>query len=121
MKIGKWITLILFALICGCKKETISDITEATLNQKWQVYVVAIVAISDMNNQNACLYTTRVSDLYYDPIPSRCDIDDVYDFTRLDSVKINYGTKRCLWDQPESVMMHYERKGDSLLLNGLIT
>lgn len=116
MKLEKWILLAFVLFLSGCKKEEILDIS---LNKKWQVYVVAVVAISDTNYQTPCLYDTKESDLYYDPIGSRCDSDDVYDFTKPESVKINYGEKRCFWNQPASITYSYERKGDSLFFNGL--
>lgn len=107
------LVLILLGL-GGCKSDKVNEIS---LNTKWQVYLVAVVAIDQMNDRNACSYQTRVSDLYHLQIPTRCDVDDVYDFTHQDSLTISYGERKCSWDEPDSVTKPYEHKGDSILLD----
>ncbi len=110
-----FIAILLIIAQVSCTKE--NNASEITLNRKWQLYTTVIVKIDGMQEQNACQYATKVSDLYYEPINSRCDSDDVYDFTKPNTLTINFGNKRCSFDEPANATKNYERKGDSIITN----
>lgn len=109
------IGFLLISAQVSCTKE--NNAFDKTLNGKWQLYTTVIVKADDMQEQRACQYATKVSDLYYEPINYRCDVDDVYDFTKPNTLTINFGNKRCSFDEPANVTKNYERKGDSIITN----
>lgn len=72
-----------------------------------------------MENQNACLYETKVSDLYSEPNYSSCNSDDIYEFVEPNALSIKSGTKKCSFDEPNVVTKHYEQKEDSIITDDL--
>ena len=107
------IAISLILLLISCTKDNNSS--DISLNRKWQLYAFVVLKIDDMQEQNACSYTTKVSDLYSKPIETSCNIDDVYDFTNPDTLSINFGNKRCSLSDPSILAKYYQRHGDSII------
>jgi hypothetical protein len=108
---------LLFFFTIGCRKK--EGLSTETLHRKWQVYSTKIVRLDDSFNQGACSYRTTVADFYGPPTIPSCQDDDVYDFTNPHHLTIHAGSKKCLTNEPASTTRPYEKRGDSIVVNGL--
>jgi hypothetical protein len=102
--------------MAACKKE-MRPVNEG-LSRKWQMYSFKIVKIDDNFNQGACDYRTQASDFYDPPSLQSCRADDVYDFTNSNTLKIYFGNNKCMPNEASSLTLSYERKSDSLFIDG---
>ena len=103
-------------LTTACNKQ--KDLLTESLDRRWQVYSIKILKLDDSNNSGACLYKTSVSDFYDPPSIQPCQADDVYDFTNEKELTIYTGSIKCTVNEANSITKTYERKGDSLFING---
>ena len=113
MKAIKLIAVFFILVQFGCVKE--KDNPTISLYNKWKVYNTVIVKMDDMKEQGACAYKTKVSDLYWPPILTRCDADDIYEFNQSNKLTIYSGDKKCAMDEPNKLTISFDQKGDSII------